>query len=50
MSLVPGVSLSKVWDELKAEDKESICDQLGRVKLHLLSPGQGPGQATSGVL
>lgn len=41
MSLVPGVSLSKAWDELKAEDKVSICDQLGRVHSHLLSLSQG---------
>lgn len=41
MSLVPGVSLSITWDELKAEDKVSICDQLGRVQSHLLSLSRG---------
>lgn len=41
MSLVPGVSLSKGWDELNADDKVSICDQLGRIQSYLLSLGQG---------
>lgn len=44
MSLVPGLSFSKAWDGLKAEDKVSICDQLGRIQSHLLSLGQGASE------
>lgn len=40
MSLVPGVSFSQAWDELKAEDKVSICHQLGGIQSHLLRLSQ----------
>lgn len=36
MSLVSGVSLSKAWHGLTAEDKRSICDQLGVARSHLM--------------
>lgn len=48
MSLVPGLSFSKAWDGLKAEDKVSICDQLGRIQSHLLSLGQGTSESFVG--
>lgn len=48
MSLVPGASFSKAWDELEAEDKVSICDQLGRIQSHLLSLGQGASEGFVG--
>lgn len=48
MGLVPGLSFSKAWDELKAEDKLSICNQLGGIQSHLMSLGQSTSEAFVG--
>lgn len=35
MGLVPGVRLFDAWDSLSAEDKASICEHLGKIRMEL---------------
>ncbi|KAG8162981.1 hypothetical protein KVR01_007459 [Diaporthe batatas] len=50
MSLIPGISLSKAWDELNADDKVSICNQLGGIQSHLMSLWQGSSEEFVGSI
>lgn len=43
MSLVPGVRLFDAWDSLSADDKASICDQLGKIQTELQKFKQSSG-------